>query len=68
MSYASFTILPGSTKFPAHSVDVYSPAPAKCIPEALLIATLDSARFHRASAIFPNSNATPAPFFQEGVL
>jgi hypothetical protein len=39
MSYAFFTILPGSTKFPAHSVDVYSPAPAKCMPEALLIAT-----------------------------
>jgi hypothetical protein len=28
MSCAFFTILPGSTKFPAHSVDVYSPAPA----------------------------------------
>jgi hypothetical protein len=29
MRHASFTILPGSTKFPAYSVDVYSPAPAK---------------------------------------
>ena len=44
------------------------PESAKCIPEALLIATRDSARFHRASAMFPNSNATPAPLFQEGVL
>ena len=66
MRHASFTILPGSTKFPAYSVDVYSPAPAKCIPEAPLIATLDFARFHRATA--PKFKRNSCPSLQEGVL
>ena len=41
MGYVFFTDLLASTKFPVHSVD--APARAKCIPEALPLAALDSA-------------------------
>lgn len=67
MGYVFFTDLPASTKFPVHSVDVYSPARAKCIPEALPSATLDSARFIRQLQS-SNSDAPPARLFQEGGL
>ena len=63
MGYVFFTDLLASTKFPVHSVD--APAPAKCIPEALPLAALDSARFI-GQLQSSSSDATPAPLFQEG--
>jgi hypothetical protein len=63
MGYVFFTDLLASTKFPVHSVD--APAPAKCIPEALPLAALDSARFI-GQLQSSSSDATPAPSFQEG--
>ncbi|WP_271577713.1 hypothetical protein [Bradyrhizobium sp. CCBAU 11361] len=65
MGYAFFTDLLASTRFPVHSVDVSSPARAKCIPEALPLATLDSARFI-GQLQASSSDAPPAPLFQEG--
>jgi len=65
MGYVFFTDLLASTKFPVHSVD--APAPAKCIPEALPLAALDSARFI-GQLQSSSSDATPAPLFQEGGL
>jgi hypothetical protein len=65
MGYVFFTDLLASTRFLVHSVDVYSPARAKCIPEALPIATVDSARFI-GQLQSSSSDATSAPLFQEG--
>ena len=67
MGYVFFTDLLASTKFPVHSVDAYSPARAKCIPEARPLAALDSARFI-GQLQSSSSDATPAPSFQEGGL
>jgi hypothetical protein len=77
MNYASLTNLPASTKFPVDSVDggrVISATVgsgrlvAFAATEFLAIAVAaNSSRFHRA-ALFPISDAAPAPLLQEGVL